>query len=111
MVFRAHARAPRDQQNIGCGRQHRFALSGRELLAGNAVQAANFFAGDPQQSGGIRLAVKDLDGDTRADLVTGDGTGSTVRGYLGTGITPTNEPDETLTVDGLPGFSGGVFVG
>jgi hypothetical protein len=90
-----------------------FALSGRELAAGQTVQLANFFVGDPASQGGIHLAVKDLDGDARADLVAGDGlgTGGMVRGYRGSTITPDGTPAESLSIEGLPGFTGGVFVG
>ena len=52
-----------------------FALSGQGLLNGTQTQVANFFAGDVTNRGGIRLAVKDIDGDTRADIVTGAGVG------------------------------------
>src|SRR5262249_58738970 len=58
------------------------ALSGRDLVqSGSAgpVQLANFFAGDPGTRGGVRVAAKDLDGDSRADLVVGNGTGARAR--------------------------------
>ncbi len=76
-----------------------FALSGRDLTAtaGKQVTVANFFAGDPANRDGVRLAAKDLDGDQFADLVVGLGSAGTpqVRGFRGkdfaasvTGTTP-----------------------
>jgi hypothetical protein len=90
-----------------------FALSGRGLLAGTQTQLANFFAGNTENRGGVRLAVKDLDGDTRADLVTGSGAGggSRVTGYLGSAIPADGTPPEDFAFDAFPGFAGGVFVG
>ena len=90
-----------------------FALSGRELLGGTPRQLANFFAGDPGNRGGVRIAVKDLDGDARADLVTGSGTGggSRMTAYVGKDIPPDGAPPERFAFDAFPGFAGGVFVG
>src|SRR5262249_27902582 len=54
------------------------ALSSQDLLSGRADHSqtlANFFAGNVENRGGVRVAVKDLDGDAKADLVVGDGTG------------------------------------
>ena len=58
------------------------AFSGKQLLANQYDVRANFFGGDPDNRGGVRVAVKDLDGDTRADLVVGagEGAGSRVTG-------------------------------
>jgi hypothetical protein len=55
----------------------------------------------------VRVAANDLDGDGRADLVTGAGAGggSRVTAYAGDGLT------ELFAFDALPGFAGGVFVG
>jgi hypothetical protein len=50
-------------------------LNGDDLLTKSPDQAgvlANFFAGNIDGRGGIRLAVKNLDGDTNADLVAGE---------------------------------------
>ena len=90
-----------------------FALSGQDLLGGTQTQVANFFAGDTASRGGIRPAVKDLDGDTRADLVVGAGTGagSRVTGYRGSAIPTDGTPPEAFAFDAFAGFSGGVFVG
>lgn len=91
-------------------------LSGADLLAGNLASPqvlANFFAGDIDNRGGIRLAAKDLDGDNRSDLVVADGTGagSRVTGYLGSTITAASAPPEAFAFDAFPGVNDGVFVG
>jgi hypothetical protein len=90
-----------------------FALSGKDLMAGKQTVLANFFAGDVNNRGGIRVTVKDLDGDNKADLVVGSGTadGSRVTGYLGKSIAADGTPPEQFGFDAFPGFSGGVFVG
>ncbi len=94
-----------------------FALSGQALASTgepDQVQVANFFAGDTANRGGIRIVAKDLDGDARADLVTGDGTdaGSRVTGYAGVAIPSNDTPDAQLfEFDAFPGFTAGVFVG
>ena len=90
-------------------------LSGVDLLAGKADQSAraiNFFAGDVNARGGIRVTAKNLNNDANADLVVGDGTdaGSRVTGYSGAafaggGATP------ILNLTAFAGFNGGVFVG
>ncbi len=51
------------------------AFDGKALLNNEYVNLANFFGGDVNSRGGIRVAVKDLDGDTNADLVVGSGAG------------------------------------
>jgi len=93
-----------------------FALSGKDLLTLSPTQSevvANFFGGDVNNRGGIRVVARDLDGDLRADLVVGDGAGagSRVTGYLGKDIQPTDTPAEAFAFDAYPGFTGGVFVG
>jgi hypothetical protein len=90
-----------------------FALSGKGLLSGTESQVANFFAGDVNNRGGIRVVAKDLDGDDRADLVVGAGAGagSRVTAYLGSTITPNDPPPEEFAIDAFPGFTNGVFVG
>ena len=74
---------------------------------------ANFFAGDVNNRGGVRVAVKNLDGDTKADLVVGAGTGagSRVTAYAGRTVGPNGTPPEFFAFDAFPGFAGGVFVG
>jgi hypothetical protein len=89
------------------------ALDGVDLLAGQADQSqilGNFFAGNPNNRSGVRVAVKNLDGDNRADLVVGDASGSQVTGYLGINFTG-GEPAQQFGFESFPGFAGGVFVG
>ncbi|MBN9518392.1 VCBS repeat-containing protein [bacterium] len=89
-----------------------YALSGRNLLAGNEDVVANFFVGDTGNRGGVRVAVKDLDGDALADLVVGDGTGagSRVTAYHGKDLI-NGEILEAFRFDAFPGLNDGVFVG
>jgi hypothetical protein len=90
-----------------------FALSGHALLQGNQTPVANFFAGDVESRGGIRIAIKNLDGDEKADLLVGAGAGagSRVTAYLGANILANGSPPELFAFDAFAGFTGGVFVG
>jgi hypothetical protein len=89
-------------------------VAGGVDLMGNSqnLVLANFFAGNPDNRQGARVAAKNLDGDLFADIVTGDGqsVGGRTNTYLGstlvTGVTTPN-----TTFEAFPGFSGGVFVG
>jgi uncharacterized delta-60 repeat protein len=77
---------------------------------------ANFFvAGNAFDRGGVRLAVKDADGDHKSDVVAGSGEGAAARAriYLGKNVTSTTEPMvyQDLTVFGGVALPGGVFVG
>jgi hypothetical protein len=105
----------------GGGPRVRIADAAKLLAAGNFgsldarldLGVANFFSGDDSDRGGVRLAVADLDGDARADILTGDGPGggSEVRGFLGTTVSQA-APPEALGFDPFPpAFRGGVFVG
>ncbi|QEL20027.1 beta strand repeat-containing protein [Limnoglobus roseus] len=84
------------------------AINGQSLLTNAFVPLANFFAGDTNDRSGVRVAVKNLNNDTSADLVvgSGDGSGSKVTGYLMGGNGPT-----TFSFDAFPGQLGGVYVG
>jgi hypothetical protein len=87
-----------------------FALSGKDLMAGKQVQVANFFAGDTNDRGGVRVAVRDVDGDGRADVIAGVGGGVAV--YSGKAI-PADGPSQELfeVPNPFPGVAGGVYVG
>jgi hypothetical protein len=91
------------------------ALNGADLVAGlgdRSRAVANLFAGSADDRGGARVAVKNLDGDGRADVVVGNGAGagSRVTAYLGgtLGAAPTAG---AFAFDAFPDFVGGVFVG
>ncbi|MFO0939063.1 MAG: matrixin family metalloprotease [Gemmataceae bacterium] len=92
-------------------------LDGKSLVQngpGTLVADGNFFAGDVNNRGGIRLAIKDLDGDQKADILTGAGTnaGSRVAAYLGVNITPTGgTPAALFEFDAFTGSTNGVYVG
>ena len=84
-------------------------LDGKKLQTNEYVPLGNFFAGDTNSRNGVRVSVKNLDGDNRADVITG--SGSKVTGYLGNAIATDSNPASSLEIDIEPGFTGGVFVG
>jgi hypothetical protein len=98
-----------------------FILSGKLLATATVADAyaspvANFFvAGNSSDRGGVRVAAKNADGDTKADVAIGSGEGSPakVRVYLGKNFTSIAEPTtfQDITVFGGGVLSSGVFVG
>jgi hypothetical protein len=97
-------------------------VSGKALLTNGSVAAiaspmSNFFvAGDIADRGGVRVAVTDADGDTKADVVVGSGEGSASqsRVYLGSNFSTTqSEPTKFQDLDPFGGamLADGVFVG
>jgi hypothetical protein len=88
--------------------------SGADRLAGvrEPRVIADFFAFDQTNRGGVRLVARNLDGDAKADLVVGAGTGagSGVTGYTGTSLA-SGKPASLFRFDAFPGFDGGVYVG
>jgi hypothetical protein len=90
-------------------------LSGADLVAGQGVRSqmlANFFAGDINNRGGVRVAVKNLDDDGLADLVVGDGAGAGTRvtAYFGKDFVGGSAP-AAFSFDAFAGSTSGVFVG
>jgi hypothetical protein len=72
----------------------------------------DFFAYDPAFSGGARVAVMDVNGDGKADIITGAGPGGGPHVRIfdgGTELQLTNAFDSFMAFS--PSFSGGVFVG
>ncbi len=72
---------------------------------GSALHATGVMAGDPNFTGGINVAVGDLTGDGKAEIIVGGFSFSTrVRGFTAD-LTAT-----TLNFEAYPGFGGGTFV-
>jgi hypothetical protein len=94
------------------------ALLGAGLFANlddvGSAQRANFFAGDSALRGGVRLAMRDVDANGKADLVTGSGEGeaSRVRVFLAGNLLANANPtaDQELDPFGQT-LANGVFVG
>ncbi|MFO0796881.1 MAG: VCBS repeat-containing protein [Gemmataceae bacterium] len=89
-------------------------LSGNGLRVGSQVPLANFFAGDQDSRNGVRVAVKNLDGDNRADVLTGTGPGggNLVRVYTGVQLAVTATPNPSRESVAFPLLlTDGVFVG
>ena len=90
-----------------------FALSGKDIGSTQST-LANFFAGDAANRGGVRVVVKNLDGDAFADLVVASGTDSApmVTRYAGKSIPREGTPDAMGTTSAFAmDYRGGVFVG
>jgi hypothetical protein len=90
------------------------AFDGAALVKNQYVPDLNFFAGNPDNRGGVRLVARNLDGDNMADLVVGDGTGagSHVTGYRGKDLLADGgNAHPAFSFDAFPGFTGGVYVG
>jgi hypothetical protein len=91
-------------------------VSGQALLAAGGAEAvnhplANFFTGDVDARGGVRVGVDDLDGDGAPDVLTGAGSGSSrVSAYRATSLAAGSAVTER-DFFAFPGFNGGVFVG
>ncbi|MBN9521050.1 cadherin domain-containing protein [bacterium] len=93
----------------GGGAPRVLALDGAALLGGRYGVLADFYAAPPTSRSGARVAVKNLDADTRADLVVaaGDGDDARVVGYRASYLTTASPPPEEFSIPTLPG----VFVG
>jgi hypothetical protein len=88
-------------------------FSGGPLVAGRLVAVADFFAGDTASRGGVRVAAADLDGDGRADVVTGAGqqAGSRLTAYSGRTLVTGAAPQTLFDFDFYSNYTGGIFVG
>jgi hypothetical protein len=93
------------------GGPHVRVFDGAALLAGQAVEVTSFFAYAGGFTGGVVVAVADVDGDGRADVITGTGPGGGphVRVFDGTTGAPLTGPLASFFPYD-PGFTGGAFV-
>jgi hypothetical protein len=86
------------------------AFDGRALASGHRATVADFFAGDADSRGGVRVAALDLDGNGRPDVVAGSGQGGLVNVYAA-GDLASGNPAAWLSTT-VPGdLPDGVFVG
>jgi len=88
-------------------------FNGSDLAQSKQVKLSDFFFGDPATRNGVRLAVKDIDNDNRADLVLGSapGAGTRVAAYSGKNLIPSGPGTAIFEFDAFPGSLSGVFVG
>jgi hypothetical protein len=78
-------------------------ISGRDLAAGRGVRSVtDFFAADPSERAGARVGITDINGDGRADLLTGT-AGGRVTAFAG--------GSPVLAFPAFAGVAGGVYVG
>jgi hypothetical protein len=88
-------------------------VSGKALAtSGELTTLADFFAGDSNSRGGVRVTTKDVNGDGKADVIAGDGDGqqTAVRSY--DGATLIGQANVASTeFDAFGSATGGVYVG
>ncbi len=92
-------------------------LSGATLLQQGALAAlanpiSTFYAGDPNNRGGVNVAAKSLSGGVNSDIVTGPGTGGggQVTAYQGSAVAH-NVANPLFAFDPFAGDLNGVYVG
>ena len=87
-------------------------FDGEALSQGTQTVVADFFSGNPNSRGGVRIAIRDVNGDGAIDLVTGDGpgSGSTVRVFAGSEIYAHPTPRSLVETETILGYLGGVYV-
>jgi hypothetical protein len=88
-------------------------FDGANALTGSPAptQLLNFFAGSPNERNGIRVALKDIDGDSIADVLTGAGPGgpARIRTYAGGHFSSPGQPaliDDFILYGDLSGTNG-----
>jgi subtilisin family serine protease/subtilisin-like proprotein convertase family protein len=88
-------------------------LSGRDLTESNGqVPLTDFFSGDETSRAGIRVAVKNVMGNSQDSLVTADGRGAGTRVRLYASMEAGQNPPAVLEeFDAFDSSAGGVFVG
>jgi hypothetical protein len=87
-------------------------ISGADLAAGRGTNSVtDFTAGANSDLSGVRVSVRDYDGDGQADVVVGSGAGSFVRTYTGRSLVGNPNPIPAESFEVFPGVPGGAYVG
>jgi hypothetical protein len=105
--------APRVRVVSGQGLATVGAFTSLDQLVGTA-EVGNFFAGDPGLRGGVRVSLRDVDGDQLADLTVGSGEGEPGRAsvYSAASLTKASPTaTRTQTLFGTDPLADGVYVG
>jgi extracellular elastinolytic metalloproteinase len=84
---------------------------GVKLMQNQLSPIANFFTGNNDSRGGVRVAVTDIDGDTRADVVTGEADGPRVNLFFGRDLAALGRVVDDLELTPFSTPMNGVFVG
>lgn len=92
-----------------------YILNGASLLSNQLQPVANFFDGDVNARGGVTVSLRDVDGDSKPDLITGSGIGTmpSIRAYKTAElIITTGNPTPFLNTNVFDdAMMGGVYVG
>src|SRR6185436_14179561 len=88
-------------------------IGGASIASGSPAATADFFAGNTNDRGGVRVSVVSYDNDAKADLLVGVGPGSCAAAstYSGFAIGSSSAPAPAQWFDTFPGTTSGVFVG
>jgi len=97
----------------GLGAPHVTVVSGLSLLRESPTLLASYFAADPGNLGGIRVAARDLNRDGYSDVIAaaGVGNGSTAWTFSGATLTQFGIAAPTSAEDVFPGLYAGIYVG
>ncbi len=97
----------------GLGAPHVTVISGLSLLRESPTLLASYFAADPANLGGIRVAARDLNRDGFSDVIAGAGVGngSTVWTFSGATLSQFGIAAPSSTEDVFPGLYAGIYVG
>lgn len=86
-------------------------ISGMQLSTGGLLPIADFYAGDPNNTSGVRVTTARMFGETQETIIAATGVGSRVYTYPGSEMFAPPAPHLSQWFDVFPGFEGGVFVG
>ncbi len=97
----------------GLGAPHVTVVSGLSLLRESPTLLASYFAADPGNLGGIRVAARDLNRDGFSDVIAGAGVGngSTAWTFSGATLSQFGIAPPSSAEDVFPGLYAGIYVG